>query len=120
VLDLGPREPMNAERWNEYLEREPEARARVERQTSWRKGKVGAELATTYATLWSRIHVHQIGEREVTISDQTLPVEACLGIAAILHGFVRFEFDPPGLQAMYDKNRSGRGPRQLGGKRSGE
>lgn len=70
MLDLGPRDPIDAERWNKYLRMEPEAWAGVERQTSWRKKKVGAELATIYATLSSRIHVHQyqIGEREVTPS----------------------------------------------------
>jgi hypothetical protein len=106
VLDVGPREPIIAERLNEYLEREPEVRERVERQTSWRKGKVGAELANVYATLSSRIHFHQIGERVVTISDQTLAVDACLGIAAVLQDFVYFKFDPPGLWTKYDMSRS--------------
>lgn len=107
MLGLGLREPINADQWSAFLAREPEVRERVEQQTPWRKGKVGAELANVCATLSSRIHIHQIGERKVTISDQTLAVEACLGIAAVLQDFVRFEFDPPGLQATYDKNRSG-------------
>lgn len=112
MLGLGSKEPINAARWNAYLAKKPEVRARVERQALWPKDKMGEQLASIYSTLSSRIHVHQVGDRVVTISDQTLHVEACLGVAALLDDFVFWEFDPPGLKAVYDeKAASARGAR---------
>lgn len=118
LLTLGrpPRTRLTPEIWEEFLDARPEVRARIERQTSWRKGKVGVDIAHVYTSLSGRVHSHQMGADAVTISQSLLTKEECLGVAALLHEFVRWEFDPVSLQEVYDRNeRAGGG----GGRRGG-
>lgn len=104
ALGLGPKGPITPERWNEFLAVQPEVRARIERQTPWRKGKIGAELSHIYTSLSGRVHGHQLGTQAVTISQELLTYEECLAAAALLDDFVLWRLDPPALQERYDEN----------------
>ena len=105
ALNLSGKAAINAGVWNDFLALKPDVRARIERQTSWRGPMVGVGLANAYSTLSSLIHVHQEGDRAVTISVQNLAAETCLGAAALLDDFVLFDFDPPTLAFEYEKRR---------------
>ena len=117
ALGLGERAAINATVWNQFLSLKPDVRARIERQTSWRGNMVGVGLANAYATLSSLIHVHQEGERAVTISVQNLAAEVCRGAAALLDDFVLFDFDPPTLAFEYTKRQRGGGDGRRRGRR---
>jgi hypothetical protein len=109
ALGLCRTDTINAAVWNQFLTLKPDVRARIERQTSWRGHMVGVGLANAYATLSSLIHVHQEGDRAVTISIQNLAAETCLGAAALLDDFVLFDFDPPTLAFEYERRQRGGG-----------
>ena len=108
TLKLGRKEPVTPDVWNAFLDAEPEVRARIERQTPWRKEKVGAEMSHIYTSLSGSIHGHQIGDEAVTISQRLLTKEECLAVAALLQDFVAIEFDPVELQQAYDRNAAAR------------
>ena len=96
---------MTPEVWDMYLEKAPEVRARIERQTPWRRGKVGVEVSHIFTSLSGRIHDTPIdGEAAVPISMPVLTQEECLGAAALLQDYVPFKFHPSGLQVKYDRN----------------
>ena len=105
ALGLGEKDTINAAVWNRFLALKPDVRARIERQTSWRGHMVGVGLANAYTILSSLTHVHQEGERAVTISVQNLAAETCLGAAALLDDFVCFDFDPPTLGFEYERRK---------------
>lgn len=105
-LGLPPGTRMTPEVWNKYLEKAPEVRARIELQTPWRRGKIGVEVSHIYTSLSGQTHVRPISGEAVPISMPTLTQEECLGAAALLDGYVRWEFHPPGLQMAYDRNKA--------------
>lgn len=97
--------PLTSDMWEQFLDQRPEIRERVERQTPWRKGKVGVELCHIYTTLSGRVHdAYQVGFDTVTISRCILTKEECLAAAALLQDYVLYEFDPLLLQSIYDAN----------------
>lgn len=104
ALKLRPKDRIGDAEWTAFLDAKPEVRARIERQTPWRKGKLGAEIAHIYTSLSGRVHGHQIGTKAVTISQELLTNEECLAAAALLDDFVRWELDPPTLKETYDEN----------------
>lgn len=90
--------PITPERWNEFLERKPTLRVRIERQTPWRGERIGVELSNVYTTLSRHVHSHQLGTHAVTISKGPLSPEQCLLVASTLCDSVKVELDPPALQ----------------------
>lgn len=102
-LELGPKVPINPERWNQFLERRPRVRTRIERQTPWRGERIGVELSNVYTTLSGHVHSYQLGTRAVTISKNPLSPEQCLLVASLLYDNVRVELDPPPLQERFDE-----------------
>ncbi len=102
ALGLGPKVPITPERRNQFLERKPTLRARIERQTPWRGERIGAELSNVYTTLSGHVHSFQVGTYAVTISKGPLSPEQCLLVASTLFDNVKVELDPPGLQERFD------------------
>lgn len=91
--------------WEEFLHEDPKIRARVERQTPWRKSKTGVELSHIYTTLSGRVHsVFQKGDTAILISTDILTKEECLGVGALLFDHVPIEFDPPELMEEFERN----------------
>ena len=116
TLGLSDGAIINATVWNKYLALRPDVRAEIACQTSWPPGQMGAKIAGSYFSLSDQIHVHQLGNRTVTILDQNLPWETCLGTAAYLDDFVELDFDPPALRVDFERNRraAGLGPTAAG------
>ena len=91
--------------WEKFLALKPDIRKRVERQTPWRKSKTGIEISHVYTTLSGRIHTaHRKGDAAVVISTDILTKEECLGIGALLLGYVPIQFEPTKLMDTFEKN----------------
>ncbi len=82
-----------------------EIKERIERQTPWRKGKIGDEIGHLYTTLSALIHDPQKGGDALVISEKSsLTREGCLGFAALLCDYIDVEFAEPELLKRWDKN----------------
>ena len=115
TLRCPPKTRLTPALWGAFLDKMPELRARIQRQTGWGREKIGPEMSRIYTSLSGRIHGHQIGDEAVTISQRLLTKEECLAVGALLQDFVNLEFDPIELQQAYDRNEA-----QQGGGGSGE
>lgn len=109
TLQCPPKTRLTPALWDAFLDKMPELRARIQRQTGWGREKIGSEMSHIYTSLSGRIHGHQIGDEAVTISQRLLTKEECLAVAALLQDFVNLELDPIELQQTYDLNEAQQG-----------
>ena len=95
---------MTYELWEQFLDLRPDIRKRVERQTPWRNTKTAVGIGHIFTTLSGRIHAGQEGDAAVVISKKFLTKEECLGIGAVLLGYVPIQFEPAKLWDEFKKN----------------
>lgn len=81
-------------------------RNRIERQTPWRKGKIGIEISHLYTTLSAHIHKRQKGGDALVIAEEPLTREGCLGFAALVCDYISIEYDDLTLEDEFTKNES--------------
>lgn len=83
-----------------------EIKERIERQTPWRKDRIGHEISHLYATLSAHVHKPQKGGNALLISEDPLTREGCLGFAALLKDYIRIKFDDKTLKNEFKRNES--------------